>query len=1075
MARPGLECLEDRLVPSVTVNTTQDPTTPTAGVLSLREAIALVNAGQVADNTIVLNAGTHTNAQGALNVTHSLVLQGAGTGTTIIDGGGTDRVFLIDPAAAVNVQLSGVTVRNGNTQGFGGGIELVDVAGQSSVLTLTNCVVSQNVSASSGAGIYSLAGDVHLNACLVVNNQTTGTGGGVVVAFSGTGNLTVTDSTISGNQASAASAIGVFGGDPGNLTITRSAITGNTATGTFIGGAGISVNETGTVTIGDSTISTNTGPLDGGGILFWGHAPAGVTLSNDVIAGNSSTQGNGGGVAVNVNTTLTVTGCTITGNSAALSGGGISDTGNGALTISNSLLAANSAKGTTAGLGGALYDTGAGSTVTVTNSLFLNDSAAISGGGIYLTQDGLSITASQFSGDSATAGSAGAVFFTGNTLTVTASTFNNDQSGNKGGALLLSAANTATLTNDTLTANTTSLRGGAIQDFAALVLLNDTINANSAGGLGGGVNLEGTGTLSIQNTIIALNTAQTAGSDVHAGAGALTDKGGNFIGNLSGSTGFAATTLTGDPKLGALQNNGGPLAGAPGALQVVQTEALLAGSTAINAGLLSGAPAADERGLARDALPDIGAFEVVPLTVSIQAVTPAVRTTAVDTIAITFNQPVTGLTLANFQLLRDGVNLLSAAQTLTTTDNVTWTLGNLKGLTDPTHRVALFTLTLSPAGLAGPGGLTLAQGASTSFTEVDPTLSLQGRTLTFTGTPGNDTFTFAAGSPEVVSLDGVTYTVDPAAVDSVLFLGNGGTDVAVLTAAGTGNAATLSPGAGQLAGKGYSVSVSGVTDLYVYGGSADSATLADTLGGASFLGTPSYSYLKAGSLVSEVVGFGFTQANAKAGAQDTAYFYDSAGDDTFVGTPTYSYIATNGAAYAEAIGFQTALAFSLFGGKDTALLFAGAGNNLFVAAPTYAYLATGGVVYAQADGFQVVQAYSAGGNDTALFFDSPGHDVFVGTRAYSYLAGTGFLNQANGFATVDAYSTAGGSDTALLFDSPEDDTFVGQGAVGTLSAADYSISVQGFASVSASSTNGGHDHKVVGAIDYLFSAFGNWM
>lgn len=42
------------------------------------------------------------------------------SGTTSIDSGGTDRVVLIDPAAAVNVQISGVTVRNGNTPGSSG-------------------------------------------------------------------------------------------------------------------------------------------------------------------------------------------------------------------------------------------------------------------------------------------------------------------------------------------------------------------------------------------------------------------------------------------------------------------------------------------------------------------------------------------------------------------------------------------------------------------------------------------------------------------------------------------------------------------------------------------------------------------------------------------------------------------------------------------------------------------------------------------------------------------------------------------------------------------------------------------
>jgi hypothetical protein len=88
------------------------------------------------------------------------------------------------------------------------------------------------------------------------------------------------------------------------------------------------------------------------------------------------------------------------------------------------------------------------------------------------------------------------------------------------------------------------------------------------------------------------------------------DHGGNFIGSLTGVTGFGPGTLTGNPKLGVLQNNGGPLAGVPGFGQVVQTEALLPGSPAIGTGVATGAPAKDERSFGRPAgTPSIGAYE----------------------------------------------------------------------------------------------------------------------------------------------------------------------------------------------------------------------------------------------------------------------------------------------------------------------------------------------------------------------------------------------------------------------------------------------------------------------------------
>ena len=74
--------------------------------------------------------------------------------------------------------------------------------------------------------------------------------------------------------------------------------------------------------------------------------------------------------------------------------------------------------------------------------------------------------------------------------------------------------------------------------------------------------------------------------------------------------------ITGDPMLGALASNGG----------VTQTLALLAGSAAINAGTSTGAPGADQRGITRDASPDIGAFEYV-------AAAPAATATAVPTLS----------------------------------------------------------------------------------------------------------------------------------------------------------------------------------------------------------------------------------------------------------------------------------------------------------------------------------------------------------------------------------------------------------------------------------------------------------
>ncbi len=129
---------------------------------------------------------------------------------------------------------------------------------------------------------------------------------------------------------------------------------------------------------------------------------------------------------------------------------------------------------------------------------------------------------------------------------------------------------------------------------------NCTISSNSAGDLGGGIYTTNT-TTNVKSSIIALNTAGTAGPDVN---GSFTAQGFNLIGKNDGAAAnFPAgnpnmnNDIVGtsgspvDPKLdpGGLQNNGGP----------TLTIALLAGSPAIDRGTSVGSTGTlttDQRG-----------------------------------------------------------------------------------------------------------------------------------------------------------------------------------------------------------------------------------------------------------------------------------------------------------------------------------------------------------------------------------------------------------------------------------------------------------------------------------------------
>src|SRR5437899_12921418 len=103
-ARLRLEALEARLAPAVyNVTTVTDVVNPNDGVLSLREAVLAANTSVGVPDTINLPAGTYTltltgaaedaTATGDLDLWDDVTIQGAGTGTTIVDGNATDRVF----------------------------------------------------------------------------------------------------------------------------------------------------------------------------------------------------------------------------------------------------------------------------------------------------------------------------------------------------------------------------------------------------------------------------------------------------------------------------------------------------------------------------------------------------------------------------------------------------------------------------------------------------------------------------------------------------------------------------------------------------------------------------------------------------------------------------------------------------------------------------------------------------------------------------------------------------------------------------------------------------------------------
>ena len=249
-----------------------------------------------------------------------------------------------------------------------------------------------------------------------------------------------------------------------------------------------------------------------------------------------------------------------------------------------------------------------GGTLTITNSTLSNNGSASStwGGGLDEQGATVTLTSDSFTNNSGSIGAG--LFMNGGTVTITASTIASNAATTWGGGIY-NQAGTITLTNDTIANNSANAGGGiyTVGFGATITFTNCTIAGNACSGSGseGGGIYQGIGnpTTTLKNTIVATNTADQ-GPDID---GAVTSLGHNLIGNSQDASGFADTDFVGtaanpiDPLLGPLQDNGGP----------TQTMALQQGSLAIDNGDPDGAPAVDRRGVARDAFPDIGAFEYV--------------------------------------------------------------------------------------------------------------------------------------------------------------------------------------------------------------------------------------------------------------------------------------------------------------------------------------------------------------------------------------------------------------------------------------------------------------------------------
>jgi predicted outer membrane repeat protein len=197
------------------------PSQPCAGLKPTDDLQAAINAA-APGATLTLCPGTWL-LSATLVIAKNLMLIGAGTGQSILDGGIAVRVLQIGSGATVTVQ--DLTITKGRAAGttvptgFGGGIF------NEGTLTLRGVAVTGN-SATQGGGIYSSAGTLTLESGSIVggtnpgDGNTAGDAGGGI--FNDGGTLTLAaGSRVTGNHAFVGG--GIFSGG-GPVTLQAGAI-----------------------------------------------------------------------------------------------------------------------------------------------------------------------------------------------------------------------------------------------------------------------------------------------------------------------------------------------------------------------------------------------------------------------------------------------------------------------------------------------------------------------------------------------------------------------------------------------------------------------------------------------------------------------------------------------------------------------------------------------------------------------------------------------------------------------------------------------------------------------------------
>jgi hypothetical protein len=661
--------------------------------------------------------------------------------------------------------LTACTMVNNSSGSDGGGVF------SNGMTTIQGCTIAKNSGGSGGGGIYNGAGTLAIDNTTISGN-TAGNGGGV---YDQVGRMTVTNCTITGNRAPSGGGFRAHSGDhlintiiAGNLDSSGnpSDVANATISGTnsLIGDAGssggivdgvngniVGVGGSGTrdiTTILNPMLTSYGGPtqthplvcgspaLDAGsnsgaGSLMTDQRGAprvaggtvdigAVEMQNQVTNTNDSGSGSlrdaitnaTSGEIIDISPCVTGTITLTSGEIGVANDVTINGPGADMLTVSG-----NNASRTF----------NASANVEINGlTLTQGNAGSAQGGAVVLSGSGLNkIHACVMSNSSADF--AGGLFILFGDLIMNDTTISGNQATSGAGGLGVNDGATVEMTNCTVYGNHTAGSDGAGGLNGLVFLTNCTVSGNS-GPIGGGV-VNDSG-VAINNCIVSGNT----GGDLSAHS---PNGDNNLVGTNTGDPLVGSNNIDGvDPKLGPLQNNGGP----------TPTMALLPGSPAIDAGSNLYSPVSDQRGIARpvdgdgdgNAVSDMGAYEAGSCTVTTLMVDPQ-----------PMDQAVCAAGIATFTASPSGGGAGVATQWQISTDGGK-TFADINGATSGTYSVT--GVTAAQNGTQYRAILSNHCGSATS----NPAMLLVNIPASVTTSPmsqavcsgGNATFTAAAsGSP----------------------------------------------------------------------------------------------------------------------------------------------------------------------------------------------------------------------------------------------------------------------------------------------------------------------------------------